>query len=401
MDMVALIEKYQYHEPPRIPPPTPQEGWDGYPGPAYPPAEGEPLRVLHYAPAASKEETDRLAEGMPPGAVEWLYLVEEQDERPNEHGEVRLLTPTPLIQRWQFLRAVLDFRPHLLHIGDSRGAEFAEWVGVPKVEVVGDQTAEECLARYRAAVLPITDIVVLAHNELEVTSSCVHHLLAHTWVPYRLVLVDNGSMEPVGDLFRQVALMVAPQPCLVLEPGENLGCPGGRQLAYEHLAAPYFAWVDNDMLVPPGWLGPLVRQMHTNPAIGAIGAWSNVYSDRWRWTAAQPQDMAASNNLYRTQAVRDAEEEPGRLHCEPFERLQGRSDTDLLWRIKEAGYELWLDGQVEMMHLGGPLRDGLGQGLTRRSGEVEAMHQADVAFRRKWLGPGVRIDQECQPTPST
>jgi len=390
-------------EPPQSPrnarPATPPDTWYGYPGPAYPPANGEPIRVLFCTRVArgGDQETfaSYLAKGMPSNTVEWYFIVEEGNPATDatemcKHGGVRFLPQDD--EWWAFLRVVLDFRPHIVHTDSDRCARFAARAGLPCIhmEADGNQAVENYLVRYHKVMWPVTDIVILAHNELEVTRSCVAQVIANTWAPYRLILVDNGSTEPVGKFFYSVRQMLGDDRCLVLESDKNLGCPGGRQLAYDHTTSKYFAWIDNDMLTPPGWLGPLVQRMHTDARIGAIAPWTDIYWPSLRGQPAKPFDITGSNNLFRMEAVRNAEEEPGQLHPEPFRSLQGQSDRDLLWRIKEAGYTLWIDGTVQLRHLGGPLHGDMPQGLTRRVGDTDGMRRADAAFARKWTKAGIR-----------
>lgn len=576
--------------------------WDGYPGPPDPPAEDEPIRVMYYTRAARAEGqecyADYLAQGMPEGVVEWDYIVQAHKdgdgtgEMLKRHGPVHLLRGEADMHHWQFLRHVLDFRPHLVHANSKAGVQLAlgcglpcvatghgikggEWYGAdiadtsvrvspagiqaakhtilsgleplpwpevrhtnkvawlgrldkdrkpelfldalvqaPKaraviigranqrefdcqaeidkrdltdrVEYLGhlppaearriasecsivvstvdesfgfstaelmtagvrpvvvtgpgyqstmaanwgpvvaptatalgeairevladdwgeeqrqamaDETAmrystermaDEYLELYRKLIVPRTDIVILAQNELEVTRSCLAHVVANTWVPYRLILVDNGSTEPLAELFKRTRDLIGQDRCLVLEPSENLGGPGGRDLAYQHTASPYFAWLDNDMLVPPGWLGPLMRTMQQNPRAAVVAPWSEVYSPGWRGQPPKQTVISAANNLFRTQAAREVEEESGQLGAEPFRTMQGRTDSDFLWRLLEAGWQLWRDGTVELHHLGGPLRKTFAQGMTRRHGDTAKMIRADKAFKAKWVSPGVR-----------
>jgi len=396
----ALVIPSKLVQPPDTLPqsvPVAEDVWIGYPGPGYPSANGEPLRVLRHVAATHPAiiEALQIAGTSPPGAVTWLFLVEGpldayEADRLREYGEVHIVSDKPKMQWWQYLRLTLDFRPHVAHADSVTFRGFAERAGLPSAEVATEEDERTWLTRYQEALYPVTDIVILAHDELVVTRSCVAHVLAHTWAPFRLVLVDNGSEEPVGEYFRTVAASMPEGQCLVLEPGENLGCPGGRDLAYHETDSPFFAWLDNDMLPPPGWLGPLVRRMQAQPEIGVIAPWAEIYALERRGRAPKKYDLYGANNLFRREAVAKAEEEAGTIHTEPFRTQQGRGDTDLMWRIKEAGFELWLDGEVQLRHLGGPLHSGFGQGLTRRTADKGDLDAANAAFYAKWSAPGVR-----------
>lgn len=245
---------------------------------------------------------------------------------------------------------------------------------------------------YRSLIVPSIDIVILSWNEINATKACVNSVLAHTWVPYRLVLVDNGSEEPVLDYYNSVAAAYGNVVVVALK--ENAGCPGGRWAAYN--ACPdsdFFFWLDNDMLVPPNWLGKLYAEMRKDERIAAVSPWNTIYGPNIIDKPAHDLDFHGSNNLYRRAAV-EAVKEGECIFSSPFFELNGRADTDLLCRFREADYRLIFDGTVKLYHLGGALRGDSSQGFTRRHGDVDGMFTAGDKFHEKWSAFGVRRDSD-------
>jgi len=271
---------------------------------------------------------------------------------------------------------------------DKRGnRKMAEWA---TRKFSHKRMASEYRKLYMALERPTIDIVVMAWNELEVTKSCINTLIANTYTPYRLILLDNGSEEPVYEYFQSVEAM---HPNVVAVRSEaNLGCPMGRELIYEKFPEnEFFFWLDNDMLVPPGWLGPLYDVMRSDPNIGSVAPWNTIYTgnNRLKDMKVEDVDFHGSNNLYRRSAV-EAVKEGEYLFPMPFREMNGREDSDLLCRLREGGFRLVFDGTVRMHHLGGPLRGGYAQGMTRRHGDVSVMNDAEDEFGRKWKAFGKR-----------
>lgn len=585
--------------------------WHGFPGPAYPPGEDEPIRVLMHLFAARGEGLEAfasyLARAMPRGAVEWMFTVSHGCDRSGkaleEYGEVRVLdTQDDDRAWWDFERAVLDFRPHLIHSSYRDGSEWAQRVGVPllvtvhgitggqlygseyadeavavspaalygadrvilsgieppewpdkrrqglfawcgrldaevkpelfldalarvrdargivigtanrrewdcraeierrglsdrvqylgqlppeearqrlaecdgiviaadhsfgfavaeamcagvfpivtqgrgyQVEMVGEwgqvcePTAEglakgircvlsdenrdqrrrpmaedarrrfaakrmayQYLETYERLLMPPLDIFVVAYNggkSLEVTRAAIKHFETHTWVPYRLVLVDNGSTDGgrTWDYFRRVrdeydTLYGEGVRCVAVRSEENLGAPNGRNLAFRYSVAPFFAPFDDDMMVPPGWAGPLMRVMRTRPQCAVVAPWWEGYEPHLRGRQLQPWNVGGTAAIFRREAVLAASEldQPGVLFVEPFASLQGRADTDLICRLIEAGYEVLIEPAVECHHLGGLVRKR--PGMTRRFADLSGIEKAQELWREKWAAWGVR-----------
>ncbi|MEZ5218997.1 MAG: glycosyltransferase [Ilumatobacteraceae bacterium] len=102
----------------------------------------------------------------------------------------------------------------------------------------------------------------------QMTLDCVDSLRATEWPADRLeiVVVDNGSIDGIADRLRSEYPSVR-----VLEPFSNLGFAGGCNLGIRATGDyDYVALINNDSVVEPGWLAPLVARMRSGERIGAV-----------------------------------------------------------------------------------------------------------------------------------
>lgn len=116
---------------------------------------------------------------------------------------------------------------------------------------------------------PITDILVLVHNNIDVTSLFAEKLLQHT-TNYNLIFVDNGSTDSVVD-FLQKGKRKGKWDVIRLE--ENHGVINGRNIAATHVKSDYFLNLDNDQFVKEGWLTKLHDRMNMGYDVVGVEAW--------------------------------------------------------------------------------------------------------------------------------
>ena len=179
---------------------------------------------------------------------------------------------------------------------------------------------------------------------------------------------------------REVALLSGTR-CVILESDWNRGCAGGRRLGLDHSQAQYIVTLDNDMLVPPGWLGPLMETMLEHHDAGAVGAWWSAYGPQRAAGPVQKIFGCSAAVLRRTALPADA-------YATDLAPNAIGNDTDLLWQMLEAGWKLYLDPRSYWLHLGGP--PGL-LGMTRRKQiSMDDERAGRTAFAEKWAAPGVR-----------
>ena len=93
-----------------------------------------------------------------------------------------------------------------------------------------------------------------------------------------VVVVDNGSTDGTAEFLEKQADV------RLIKNLENLGAPKARNQGIEAASGDQLVFMDNDVMVSPGWLGRMLYHLHASPVSGCVGC----LSDR----AAQDQQLA-------------------------------------------------------------------------------------------------------------
>ena len=113
---------------------------------------------------------------------------------------------------------------------------------------------------------PLVYISVLNWNGHKDTIDCLQSLFAMNYENYRIIVVDNGSID--GSL---VQLQKFADKIILLPSGSNLGYTGGNNLAIQHaitMGAEYIWLLNNDAVVLPDTLTKVVAAMAADAKIG-------------------------------------------------------------------------------------------------------------------------------------
>lgn len=112
---------------------------------------------------------------------------------------------------------------------------------------------------------PAVSIIILTYNKAEHTHACLESILAHSDIPYEVIVVDNGSTDSTRELLGRM-------PGLRVEyNGENAGFIRGCNQGAAMARAPYLLFLNNDTFVTPGWLSTLIRTIDSAPGCGVLG----------------------------------------------------------------------------------------------------------------------------------
>ena len=121
--------------------------------------------------------------------------------------------------------------------------------------------------RSPAAAAPFVRVVVVNFDGGEVTRRCVDALLAtqHPTDRLEIVVVDNASVDGLNWVLREEYPQVR-----LIESDVNEGFARGCNLAMRDLdGVDFVALINNDAIVEPDWLAPLVARMD-DPTVGAV-----------------------------------------------------------------------------------------------------------------------------------
>ena len=115
---------------------------------------------------------------------------------------------------------------------------------------------------------PKVAIILVNWNGYDLTQACLESLKELQYSNFQTVLVDNGSIDGSGEKlkteFPAITLLTSP---------ENIGFTGGNNLGIQWALDHSYDQVlllNNDTLVEPDFLNPLVSFLEQNPDYGAV-----------------------------------------------------------------------------------------------------------------------------------
>ncbi|PKN92541.1 MAG: hypothetical protein CVU44_15520 [Chloroflexi bacterium HGW-Chloroflexi-6] len=121
-----------------------------------------------------------------------------------------------------------------------------------------------------------TDIVICIHNALVDVKKCLGSVKEHTDVPYRLILVDDGSAKECKEYLSHFA-KETPNTILI----RNESASGFTKAANQGMRVSkkeYVVLLNSDTIVTPGWIKRMQECGESSKSIGIIGPLSNAAS---------------------------------------------------------------------------------------------------------------------------
>lgn len=219
----------------------------------------------------------------------------------------------------------------------------------------------------------ITYVVLVNWNQFELTAACIRSLQETAAAQLRIVVVDNGSAD---DSAARLQATFGAQIDLLCQ-GSNLGFTGGNNAGIRFALeqeADYILLLNNDTIVAPGFLGPLVERAEAGPGVGPVTAkiyfmhdptllWAaggrlnlllgqaqnrgHGERDRGQYDHAEPVDYTTGCCLLARRAVF---EKVGLLDDRYFTYFE---DADWCLRAREAGYTCWYEPAAHLWHWAG------------------------------------------------
>ncbi len=115
---------------------------------------------------------------------------------------------------------------------------------------------------------PLVSIIVVNYNGGEHLPRCLETLCLDSYPAREIIVVDNASADTSSIILKDLSVRHAD--LVVLWSDQNLGYAGGVNLALAAAAGDYVAILNNDIIVDPGWLAPLIAFLEERPEVGAV-----------------------------------------------------------------------------------------------------------------------------------
>ena len=261
---------------------------------------------------------------------------------------------------------------------------------------------------------PKVAIVILNWNGRNYLEKFLPSVLATEYENFEVIVSDNGSADESVSLiqtkFPQVKL---------IRLDKNYGFAKGYNMTLEKVQADYYALINSDIEVKPGWLTPIIQlleQDRQNAACqpkllsynyrnlfeysGGAGGWLDSFGypfARGRIFDVSEEDKSQYDSIEQIFWVTGAAMV---IRSEVFHEMKGfdnyffahQEEIDLCWRMQLAGYKLYACPSSVVYHVGGgtlPRGNTLKTFLNFRNNQI--MLYKNLPWSQKWWKIPFRI----------
>ncbi len=190
-----------------------------------------------------------------------------------------------------------------------------------------------------------------------------------------IIIADNGSTDGSVDYIRKSFPRVR-----IIDNGRNMGFAGGYNRALKLVDADYYVLLNNDILVTPNWIQPVVVLMESDPNIAACQPKIRSFAERDKFEYAGAAGGFIDRLGYpfcQGRLFQSIEEDHGQydvsrdifwatgacmfIKADLFHRFGGFDDDffahmeeiDLCWRLKNINYRIKYCPGSTVYHVGG------------------------------------------------
>jgi predicted glycoside hydrolase/deacetylase ChbG (UPF0249 family) len=213
---------------------------------------------------------------------------------------------------------------------------FAHWLNAEQIERVDMEAL-----KHEPDPLAKVDIIFLAWNRREFTVESLKYLRLNTdWSRVRRVLLyDDGSVDGTLEELMQFATGdVAPFEAWVIKTETHSPVAIMNDYLEKRHPAAWFAKIDNDVVLPPGWLTTCLDVLRENPSLDLLGIEAMYPAALDGARVAEPCGHIGGIGLMRTAAFKELPVAAGRL---------GFSD----WQVKHDVVKAWLNPSLPVVLL--------------------------------------------------
>ena len=261
---------------------------------------------------------------------------------------------------------------------------------------------------------PKVAIVILNWNGQHFLEKFLPSVLATSYENLEVIVSDNGSTDGSVELITQQFPQVQ-----LIRLDQNYGFAKGYNLALEKVQADYFALINSDIEVQPGWLIPIISLLEEDKVnaacqpkllsynsrnvfeyAGGAGGWLDSFGypfARGRIFDVSEEDRGQYDSRERVFWVTGAAMV---IRSGVFREMKGfdnyffahQEEIDLCWRMQLSGYKLFADPSSVVYHVGGgtlPRGNTLKTYLNFRNNQI--MLYKNLPWAEKWWKIPFRI----------
>ncbi|MBI4320004.1 MAG: glycosyltransferase [Chloroflexi bacterium] len=183
----------------------------------------------------------------------------------------------PELYQYRGLLYIADDHEDFLNKLDTALAESDPELVGRRIELAQQNTWQHRMEVIEAGVKRIhgrASIVTVTYNNVGYTRQCIDSVLRNSlWPDIEIIIVDNASTDGTRTYLRHLEHTVD---CVkIILNSENLGFGKANNQGLAVATGEYVVLLNNDTVVPNGWLPRLLRHLERDPRIGLVGPVTN------------------------------------------------------------------------------------------------------------------------------
>ena len=113
------------------------------------------------------------------------------------------------------------------------------------------------------------DIILPICDQFDFTKNCIDSIMANTFTPYRLIVINNGKNESTKAYLGEIKKALGDN-LVVIENPTNFGWVKALNQGIAISTAPYLCFQNDDTVVTRNWLGKMINILARDERIGIV-----------------------------------------------------------------------------------------------------------------------------------
>lgn len=241
---------------------------------------------------------------------------------------------------------------------------------------------------------PLVSIVIPVYNQYDYTYRCIKSVIENSdAIPYEIIIGDDNSTDKTRNIKHYIHGVVVNKN--MDQSGFVMNCNNASKVA----RGKYILFLNNDTKVKESWLSSLVELIENNPEIGIVGSKLIYPKGKLQEAGGIVWNDANAMNY----GIRDNQSKPEYNYVKEVDYISGASlmirrnlwqevggfetryapayyeDTDLSFKVREAGYKVVYQPRSVVVHY-----EGVSNGTDKSTGLKAYQEINRKKFYEKW-----------------